>query len=129
MFLCVCVSQCLGLSLSVAKVTGSKSTNQIDGSVFEGNRLRLVNILGYEMDITPTGIMLFVRNKDVPGVIGKVGTTLGAAKINIGAYLLSRDSEDGEAFAVIRVDNEVPKDILSIVADMSEIVSIQQMHC
>ena len=111
------------------KVTGSKSTNQIDGSVFEGNRLRLVNILGYEMDITPTGIMLFVRNKDVPGVIGKVGTTLGAAKINIGAYLLSRDSEDGEAFAVIRVDNEVPKDILSIVADMSEIVSIQQMHC
>jgi D-3-phosphoglycerate dehydrogenase len=111
------------------KVTGSKSTNQIDGSVFEGNRLRLVNILGYEMDITPTGIMLFVRNKDVPGVIGKVGTTLGAAKINIGAYLLSRDSEDGEAFAVIRVDNEVPKDILSIVANMSEIVSIQQMHC
>jgi D-3-phosphoglycerate dehydrogenase len=81
------------------------------------------------MDITPTGIMLFVRNKDVPGVIGKVGTTLGAAKINIGAYLLSRDSEDGEAFAVIRVDNEVPKDILSIVANMSEIVSIQQMHC
>jgi len=112
-----------------SKVKGSKRSNQINGSVFEGKRLRLVNILGFEMDITPTGTMLFVRNKDVPGVIGKVGTTLGVAKINIGAYLLSRDSDDGEAFAVIRVDNVVPENILSTVAEMSEIISIQQMHC
>ena len=111
------------------KVTGENGTNQINGSVFEGKRLRLVNILGYEMDITPRGTMLFVRNRDVPGVIGKVGSALGAAHINIGAYLLSRDSDNGEAFAVIRVDNEVPEDILSALADMPEIVSIQQIHC
>jgi D-3-phosphoglycerate dehydrogenase len=51
------------------KVTGEYGTNQINGSVFEGKRLRLVNILGYEMDITPRGTMLFVRNRDVSGVI------------------------------------------------------------
>jgi len=111
------------------KVTGAEGTTQINGSVFEGKRLRLVNILGYEMDITPRGTMLFARNKDVPGVIGKVGTTLGAADVNIGAYLLSRDSADGEAFAVIRVDNEVPNDVLAALADLPEIVSIQQIHC
>lgn len=110
-------------------VIGSNNTNKIHGSVFEGKRLRLVNILGFEMDITPRGTMLFARNKDVPGVIGKVGTSLGAAKINIGAYLLSRDSADGEAFAVIRVDNEVPDEVLSILADIQEILSIQQIHC
>jgi predicted regulator of amino acid metabolism with ACT domain len=49
--------------------------------------------------------------------------------MNIGAYLLSRDSAEGEAFAVIRVDNEVPKDVLSALADLPEIVSIQQIHC
>nr|AIF20816.1 D-3-phosphoglycerate dehydrogenase (serA, PHGDH) [uncultured marine group II/III euryarchaeote KM3_94_C01] len=111
------------------KVTGAEGVTQINGSVFEGKRLRLVNILGYEMDITPRGTMLFARNKDVPGVIGKVGTTLGVANVNIGAYLLSRDSADGEAFAVIRVDNEIPQDVLSTLADLPEIVSIQQIHC
>jgi hypothetical protein len=43
--------------------------------------------------------------------------------------LLSRDSTDGEAFAVIRVDNEVPNDVLAALADLPEIVSIQQIHC
>ena len=66
------------------RVTGKSDPTKIAGSIFEGNRIRLVNILGYEMDITPYGTMLFTRNDDVPGVIGKVGTMLGEANINIG---------------------------------------------
>ena len=81
------------------------------------------------MDITPRGTLLFVHNKDVPGVVGKVGTALGSSQINIGAYILSRDAVDGEAFAVIRVDNEVPEKILTELADMQEIISIQQINC
>ena len=111
------------------QVTGENGSNQINGSIFENKRLRLVKILGYEMDITPRGTLLFVHNKDVPGVVGKVGTALGSSQINIGAYILSRDSVDGEAFAVIRVDNEVPEKILTELADMQEIISIQQINC
>jgi D-3-phosphoglycerate dehydrogenase len=73
--------------------------------------------------------MLFARNKDVPGVIGKVGTMLGEANINIGAYLLSREMNNGEAFAVLRVDNSVPEDILLKLEDLPEILSVQQLHC
>ena len=58
--------------------------NILDGSVFDGNQLRLVNILGYEMDINPIGNLLFVKNEDIPGVIGKVGSLLGKNNINIG---------------------------------------------
>ncbi|MBT3479018.1 MAG: phosphoglycerate dehydrogenase [Candidatus Marinimicrobia bacterium] len=111
------------------RVTGESEPTRIAGSVFEGNRIRMVNILGYEMEVTPYGTMLFARNKDVPGVIGKVGTMLGEAKVNIGGYLLSREMNDGEAFAVVRVDNPVPDSVLSQIRDLPEIISVQQLHC
>ena len=64
------------LNLISTKVTVNNKVIQLDGSVFDDGRPRLVNILGREMEVTPKGAMLFVENKDVPGVIGKVGTML-----------------------------------------------------
>ena len=58
------------------------------------------------MDINPVGNLLFVKNEDIPGVIGKVGSLLGKNNINIGAYILSSASEMDEAFAVIRLDTK-----------------------
>ena len=69
------------------RVSAELGASRIGGSVFDGNRIRLVNILGYEMEVNPYGTMLFMRNNDVPGVIGSVGYTLGKANINIGAVL------------------------------------------
>jgi len=103
--------------------------NILDGSVFDGNQLRLVNILGYDMDINPIGNLLFVKNEDVPGVIGKVGTLLGEHKINIGAYLLSNATEMDEAFAVIRLDTEVPSSVIQLLIEIPEILSVQQIIC
>lgn len=110
-------------------VTDENLSHEINGSVFEGNQLRLVNILGFEMDIIPFGTMLFIRNKDYPGVIGKVGATLGDANVNIGAYLLNRSSENGEAFAVIRVDNPVSNKTIEKLFEFPEIISLHQIIC
>ena len=52
---------------------------------------RLVNLMGYKMEVNLKGTLLFIKNDDVPGVVGKVGTILGENEINIGAYLLSQD--------------------------------------
>ena len=103
--------------------------NILDGSVFDGNQLRLVNILGYDMDINPIGNLLFVKNEDVPGVIGKVGTLLGGHKINIGAYILSNATEMDEAFAVIRLDTEIPSSVIQLLIEIPEILSVQQIIC
>ena len=97
--------------------------------MFDGNQLRLVNILGDEMDLNPTGNMLFVKNEDVPGVIGKVGTLLGKHEINIGAYLLSNDEHQDEAFAAIRLDSQASADVLDLLMKIPEIISLQQLHC
>jgi D-3-phosphoglycerate dehydrogenase len=62
----------------------------ISGSVFGDNFIRITEIMGFEVDLKPEGRMLFIKNKDVPGVIGRVGTILGEKDINISGYLLSK---------------------------------------
>ena len=111
------------------KVSGESEPTRIAGSIFEGDHPRLVNILGYEMDLKPYGTMLFTRNKDVPGVIGSVGTILGNANINIGGYFLSREMNEDEAFSVIRVDSKICEEVLVELQQLPEILSIQQLHC
>ena len=81
------------------------------------------------MDLAPFGTMLFTWNKDVPGVIGKVGPLLGKHQINIGAYLLSNAEHQDEAFAVIRLDSQAPDDVLDLLMEIPEIISVQQLHC
>ena len=111
------------------RVSGESGPSRISGSVFEGNIIRLVNILGYEIDVNPYGTMLFMKNKDVPGVIGSVGTTLGKSNINIGGYLLSREMKEGEAFSVVRVDHIVSDEVLEELCSLPQIISVQQLHC
>ena len=80
------------------------------------------------MEVTPSGTMLLVENKDVPGVIGNVGTLLGNLNINIAAYLLNRSGENGNAFAVIRVDNPLTDQDLEQLSGIDEIQSVKQIQ-
>ena len=76
------------------------------------------------MEVTPKGIMLFIENIDVPGVIGKVGTLLGERNINIAAYLLNRGDQNRKAFAAIRVDNMVGQDDMELLSNLEEVKSV-----
>ena len=115
----------LNFSNLVSTSVVANSTIRFDGSIFDGKYPRLVNVLGHEMDVTPQeGTMLFVENNDVPGVIGQVGTLLGDAGINIAAYLLSRKSHKGNAFAVIRLDSTVSETIMTSLESLDEIRSV-----
>ena len=85
----------------------AKNDMILEGSVFNDDFPRLVNLMGYKMEVNLKGTLLFIQNDDVPGVVGKVGTILGKNKINIGAYLLSQHSKEELAFSVIRLDNPI----------------------
>ena len=110
--------------ISLKVITESK-TFQLDGSIFDDMKPRLINVLGRRMEVTPKGIMLFIENIDVPGVIGKVGKTLGDRNINIAAYLLNRSNQDGKAFAVVRVDNNVKKEDIVALEKLEEVEWIE----
>ena len=99
----------------------------LDGSVFDDNFPRLVNILGYKMEVNIDGALLFVQNEDVPGVIGKVGTLLGDNNINISAYLLSKEKNKNLAFAVIRLDDLVSPEIINKLNGIKQLKVVHQI--
>ncbi|MEA3289628.1 MAG: phosphoglycerate dehydrogenase [Campylobacterota bacterium] len=92
------------------KITTKNGVNMTCGTIFEEEVQRIVKINDYLMDIEPAGKMILLTNSDVPGVIGKVGTTLSDEGINISDFRLGR-SKNG-ALAVILVDEDVSEDTL-----------------
>lgn len=92
----------------------------VGGTVFADNVGRIVFIDDFRIDVVPTGTLLYFRNVDRPGVIGKVGTILGANQINIAGFELSRQ-KGGEAMAFVSVDNKIPKSVID------EIIAIDGM--
>jgi D-3-phosphoglycerate dehydrogenase len=76
------------------------------------NRPWLVRALGYEVEIQLDPRMLVLENADVPGMIGKVGTQLGAAGVNIANMNVSRNSSGGVALMVVSVDQDPPEALL-----------------
>src|SRR6266446_6384732 len=88
-----------------------RSEHSLAGNIFGygGQRRegRITEIDGFHIEATPQGHMLVMRNRDVPGVIGRVGTILGERDVNIGRFHLGRRELGGEAMAVIEVDAAV----------------------
>ena len=72
--------------------------------------------------------MLVLRNRDVPGVIGGVGTILGEAGINISAFHLGRRERGGEAMAVIEVDASLDEGVLSQLEACQGILAAKQIQ-
>jgi len=114
-------------NLISAKVI-SENENIFEGSVFNDNLPRLVNLMGYKMEVNLKGTLLFIKNDDVPGVIGKVGSLLGQNRINIGAYLLSQNSEKSLAFAVIRLDSPISQELISQLQAIEEVKFVNQIE-
>jgi|BEDMetMinimDraft_2_1075160.scaffolds.fasta_scaffold04713_2 D-3-phosphoglycerate dehydrogenase len=95
----------------------------IEGSVTE-NGIRLTAIDSFRFDLVPSGRFLISRHLDRPGIIGKVGTLLGANNINIASMQVGRDVPRGRAMMILSVDEEVPPEILN---ELSQIEGIGNM--
>lgn len=78
----------------------------IRGTLFGGIEPRIVQVDEVRLEVRPEGIILVMQNKDVPGVIGQVGTLLAKHEINIGEWRLGRVTPGGEALSFITLDNE-----------------------
>jgi len=78
---------------------------------------RLVEAMGFDMDIVPEKHMLFIRNEDVPGMIGKLGTILGEHGINIGNMAVGRGKPGSRAAMAVTVDEPVPEEVLKALLE------------
>lgn len=90
----------------------------IAGTLFEGTP-KIVRMRDFDTDFTPEEHMLVMTYEDRPGLIGKIGTILGEAEVNIGAMNLGRRGKGGEAMVVLSVDSPIDE---AIVAKLHEAI-------
>lgn len=100
----------------------------ISGALFLGGQPRIVAMNEVPIEATPEGNLLFVSNNDAPGLIGRVGTILGEAGINIAAFQLGRVSAGGRAIAFINVDQEVPAEVMAQLAAVVNVLEVKQVR-
>ncbi len=108
------------LTLSVST---TESVHEVAGSVVGNRALRLTRIDGYPIEATPDGYFLMLHNRDVPGVVGAVGTLLGQAGINIAGLELGRDRIGGMALSLVELDGPVPSAMLEKLKTIPAITS------
>jgi len=95
----------------------------VAGVAQPGSGPRLTRINGFIVDVTPRRTILVLTNADVPGVIGRVGTLLGDAGVNIAEYHQARLTEGGQALATVSVDGEITEDVRQKLLQLPDITS------
>ncbi len=100
----------------------------VGGALLGEGHPRLVRIDDFHVDTVPRDTLLVVRNRDVPGVIGEVGTRLGAAGVNIAEYHQARRAAGGDALAVITVDQPVSEVVLEELAGLANVTAVRQVR-
>jgi D-3-phosphoglycerate dehydrogenase len=109
-------------------VTLKTTTDEVEvrGAVMHGESLRLLGVDNFHIEIPLEGNLIYSRNRDVPGVVGKIGTILGKHKVNIGNFALGRAGE--EALAVVQVDTPAPEAVLEEIRSVTDIKDVYGME-
>lgn len=109
-------------SLVILKITDTKGgISQFAGTTY-GDEIRIVEYLGHKVNFEPTEYMLFVRNKDIPGVIGHIGNVLGDFGINISSMHVSPNKSDGTALMIVNTDREIPHEAVESLNNLNSIL-------
>ena len=99
----------------------------IAGALRADGTSTLVRVGPYPVNLSPRGCLLFVWNRDVPGVIGRVGTLLGDAGVNIGEFHQSRDAASGESLSVIGIDARLPGEVHEELSELADVLDVRQV--
>jgi len=105
------------------RVVRASGESEVEGALFGTSILRLVRIDDFYMEAVPEGYVLMLNNRDVPGVVGRVGTLLGAHGINIAGLELGRERVGGMAISFVHVDSAVPESVLEELRRSPDIIS------
>ncbi len=112
-----------GTTVGVTVETSGRKASVVGAVV--GAKSRVIRIDDYQVDVPPAGNLLILKNKDVPGVIGRVGTVLGGGDVNIGFFHESRlDRAGAEALAAVAVDQPPSKVLLAELKALPEVLEV-----
>jgi D-3-phosphoglycerate dehydrogenase len=116
------------LAIAIKTTTGE---TEVKGTVLNGGSHRLLAIDGIAIEAPLERNLVFLRNRDVPGVIGKVGTITGKHGVNIAHFSLGRQDKKGDAVAavaVVHVDEEIPPVALEELKKVEAITEVRRVR-
>ncbi len=102
---------------------GGVAYGDVGGSGDEG-AFRITRIGAFRVDVYPRDALLILTNRDVPGVIGRVGTLLGEAGVNIAEYHQARLAQGGEALAAVSVDGAIDESVKRQLLALPDVRSV-----
>jgi D-3-phosphoglycerate dehydrogenase len=100
----------------------------VSGTLFSEKNARIVAVNNFRVEFKPEGWVLYILNKDVPGVVGRVGTTLGDFNINIAEYNLARTASGGKAMAIVTVDSALAGEPLAALRLIPAVLEVKQVR-
>jgi D-3-phosphoglycerate dehydrogenase / 2-oxoglutarate reductase len=109
-------------------VTTERRQRTVAGTVFAGNKPRLVDIEGIPLEAELGHHMLFVRNYDKPGFIGALGNALAAAAFNIATFHLGRTAPGEDAIALVEVDQKLTARLIDTVRGLPNVIQAKAMR-
>jgi len=120
----------LEVAALVEKGSSTATEFTAEGTVLHDGTPRVLQIGGIPVEAQLEGTLLYLRNRDEPGVIGQVGATLGKLGVNIATFALGRReaSRGAEAVSLVRLDGEVPASILEPIRGIAAITEARLLR-
>ena len=109
------------------RVRTASGERSVAGTLFGAGRPRLVEIFGIKVEADFAEHMLFIVNEDKPGFIGRLGTMLGEAGVNIGTFHLGRRDAGAEAILLLSVDTEVAPPTLAALDRLPGVKTVKAL--
>jgi D-3-phosphoglycerate dehydrogenase len=109
-------------------VETERATRSVSGTLFGGDKPRVVEVNGIPLEAELGEHMLYVTNKDRPGFIGNLGLTLGEAGINIATFGLGRSDAGSDAVALVNTDGLVDEGTLQKVRSLPDVVQAEVLQ-
>jgi len=100
----------------------------ISGTLFSEHQQRIVSIDQFRIEFRPEGHLLYILNNDVPGVVGRVGTLLGEAGVNIAEYNLARNASGGTAMSIVSIDSPLDPRMVDAFGAFPPIKEVKQVR-
>src|SRR5690606_18622992 len=100
----------------------------VAGTLFANSEPRLVEIFGVKVEADLAGTMLYIVNEDAPGFIGRLGSKLGEAGVNIGTFHLGRRTAGGEAVLLLSLDSEAGEPLMADVCKLPGVKTVKSLR-
>jgi len=100
----------------------------VAGTVFSDGRPRIIQVRDIDMEFEIAPRMLFIRNLDKPGFIGRFGTLMGEAGLNIATMNLGRDRPGGEAICVVAIDEPASDEVLAKIRALPQVKRVNRLE-